>query len=115
IFLPSRIEFENYDIGGEGISYHDSDATNSGGKLRTDGVDISTCNDGSQGYCVTSPVGGEWLEYTVYNSSPSFYNVTVRYASNAAGGSVDVYVDGIKYTGSGLIDTGGSSQFYSGS
>src|SRR5258708_1682338 len=39
--VPGKIEFENYDTGGEGVAYHDLEAANQGGQYRTgDGVDI---------------------------------------------------------------------------
>jgi endo-1,4-beta-xylanase len=41
ISLPGKIEAENYDLGGEGVSYHDADAANSGNVYRTDGVDVT--------------------------------------------------------------------------
>src|SRR5262249_39365395 len=33
--IPGKIEAENYDDGGEGVAYHDLDATNNGGQYRT--------------------------------------------------------------------------------
>ncbi|MDO8686315.1 MAG: hypothetical protein Q7J78_06575 [Clostridiales bacterium] len=39
LFLGT-IQAENFDNGGEGVAYHDSDATNSGGQYRSTGVDI---------------------------------------------------------------------------
>src|SRR5262245_40681529 len=39
--LPGVIECENFESGGEGIGYHDTDAANTGGALRpSEGVDI---------------------------------------------------------------------------
>ncbi len=38
--IPGTIEAENYDLGGEGVAYHDATAGNSGGLYRTDDVDI---------------------------------------------------------------------------
>jgi hypothetical protein len=44
--IPGTIEAENYDLGGEGVAYHDTDATNNGGVYRTtEGVDLDTCAD----------------------------------------------------------------------
>lgn len=57
--IPGRIEAEHYDVGGEGVAYHDSDTTNSGGQFRTDGVDLATCTDTSCGYNLTGTVTGE--------------------------------------------------------
>ena len=40
--VPGRIEAEDYDLGGEGIAYHDTTPGNLGGIYRQDDVDIET-------------------------------------------------------------------------
>src|SRR5438552_2565558 len=41
--IPGTIEAENFDKGGEGVAYHDTDAANLGGQYRTtEGVDIES-------------------------------------------------------------------------
>lgn len=65
IEIPGTIEFENFDIGEEGMTYHDSDANDEGKcGFRTDngGVDIL---QGSTGYIIGYTKAEEWLEYTV--------------------------------------------------
>ena len=46
--IPGTIEAEDYDMGGEGLAFHDSDNTNEGdaASYRTDGggVDVVKCN-----------------------------------------------------------------------
>ena len=76
--IPGTIEAENYDIGGEGISYHDIDATNSGNTYRNDGVDI-TQEDG--GNVIGWFKNGEWMEYTV-NTEGGLYDITIRTGTN---------------------------------
>lgn len=101
------IQAENYDLGGEGVAYHDTDATNQGGQYRSDGVDIETTSDTGGGYDVGWINDGEWLDYTV-NSTAGTYNIVIRGASNnnPNGGAVKVLLDGavlgqvtIPYTG----------------
>ncbi|MBN1599378.1 MAG: hypothetical protein JW894_13880, partial [Bacteroidales bacterium] len=47
IAIPGTVEAENYDNGGEGVAYHDNDASNNGGQYRTsEGVDIEACSEG---------------------------------------------------------------------
>ncbi|MEJ5259473.1 MAG: C25 family cysteine peptidase [Anaerohalosphaeraceae bacterium] len=80
--LPGRIEFEDFDIGGQGISFYDNTSGNSYGVYRTDvDVDIMTIWDGgTMGYSVFME-SGEWLEYTC--SIPSgLYDLRVRYTTN---------------------------------
>jgi endoglucanase Acf2 len=79
--VPGLIEAENYDLGGEGIAYHDVDENNIGLAYRPDeGVDIENSSGG--GYDVYWIVAGEWLEYTfeveqsgIYTFSPSVSTV----------------------------------------
>ena len=66
ISLPGTLEAENFDKGGEGIAYHDSDAEDHGGTNYRSGadagVDIVT---GNGGYALGWTAGGEWIEYSV--------------------------------------------------
>lgn len=66
ISLPGTLEAENFDRGGEGITYHDNDPGNNGGTNyrsgNDTGVDIVT---GNGGYAVGWTNGGEWIEYTM--------------------------------------------------
>ena len=41
IAIPGILEAENYDKGGQGVSYNDADLINNGAAYRTDGVDIA--------------------------------------------------------------------------
>jgi len=82
--IPGTVYFPNYDLGGDGVGYHDHEAANQGGAYRTDGVDISTCSDtGSNGYCVGWCNPGEWLRYTVNVSQAGAYTVTFRVANGS--------------------------------
>ncbi|NJM16952.1 MAG: cellulase family glycosylhydrolase [Bacteroidales bacterium] len=84
ISLPGTVQAENFDKGGEGVAYHDNDASNNGGQYRTsDGVDIESCSAG--GYNIGWTNNGEWLEYTVNVASAGSYAVTVSVASAVAG------------------------------
>lgn len=81
--IPGTIEAENYDyspVDGEGRTYHDTTATNSGGAYRvSDGVDISVCSEG--GYQLSEIEGGEWVSYTVSVDEDGAYQLAVRYAA----------------------------------
>ena len=97
--IPGKIEFENYDTGGEGVAYHDFDATNNGGQYRHDGVDLSSAADTGGGYFVgwTSP--GEWLRYTANVASTATYSMAFRVACGSSGGTFHLNVDGVNETG----------------
>ena len=77
------IQTEDYDNGGNYVSYYDSDPENQGGEYREDYVDIGTVSDVGGGYKVGWSSQGEWLEYTV-DVTPGTYNLSIRYASDGA-------------------------------
>ncbi|CAN0302236.1 unnamed protein product, partial [Ectocarpus fasciculatus] len=61
--IPGRIEGEEFDYGGEGVGYSDTDSGNNGGQFRTsENVDISISGDG---YNVGWMRSGEYLRYTI--------------------------------------------------
>ncbi|HEY8746515.1 MAG TPA: carbohydrate-binding protein [Tepidisphaeraceae bacterium] len=106
--VPGTLEFENYDLGGEGVAYHDSSAANEGGQYRTDGVDLSTASDTGGGYFVGWTNPGEWLKYTVNIASSKTYSLGIRVASGSGGGTFHINVDGNNATGPiTLPNTGG--------
>ncbi len=79
--IPLTLEVENYDNGGEGISYHDNDTGNSGGAYRSNDVDIRARATASNGYEVFGASAGEWMEYTINVPFTRNYDIGVRYAS----------------------------------
>ncbi|MDO8589496.1 MAG: carbohydrate-binding protein [Armatimonadota bacterium] len=106
IDLPGTIQAENYDLGGEGVGYHDTDAPNNGGAYRTDGVDIETTADTGGGYNVGWIEPGEWLNYMVNVTSTRNYDLNMRVAGT--GGSFHINIDGQDVTGSrNVTSTGG--------
>lgn len=108
--IPGRIEAENYDLGGEGLAFHDSDSANEGAAYRTDGVDVEACGEG--GYNVGWIASGEWLEYTVDVAATGFYDIELRVASNSNGGTLHIEFDGVNATGSISFPATGGWQTY---
>jgi carbohydrate binding protein with CBM6 domain len=106
--IPGRVEAEEFDNGGEGVGYHDLSAENSGGQLRTTGVDIEASADVGGGYDVGWMAPGEWLAYTVTVAAAGTYGVEARVAANGAGGTFHIEIGGRDLTGPIAIpDTGG--------
>jgi glucosylceramidase len=105
--LPGRIEAENYDLGGEGIGYHDTSAGNNGGQYRSDDVDIETVSDVGGGYDVGWTDPGDWLRYTVNVQSDGLYQLDARVAVLGGGRNFHVEIDSKDVTGSiSVPDTG---------
>ncbi|MHC4555620.1 MAG: carbohydrate-binding domain-containing protein, partial [Planctomycetota bacterium] len=77
--IPGRLEFEDYDFGGQNISYFDTSADNAYGDYRSGDVEILPSQDTDDGFAVYA-VATEWLEYTC-DILPGTYTVTVRSSS----------------------------------
>jgi aryl-phospho-beta-D-glucosidase BglC (GH1 family) len=89
--IPGTVEAENYDIGGEGLTYHDVTPTNAGGKYRLDeAVDIYSNNSG--GYLIGSVWPGEWYEYTVAIGEDGPYKVDFHVATFLSGGTFKINI-----------------------
>ncbi len=107
---PAIIEAENYDTGGEGVAYHDSDPNNQPAQYRTDDVDLETTSDTGGGYDLTNTRGGEWLNYSINVNDAGLYTLTARVASNGVGGMFHIEVDGQNTTGYLTVpNTGGAN------
>ncbi|MES2734603.1 MAG: PA14 domain-containing protein [Bacteroidota bacterium] len=103
--VPGIIKAEYYDLGGEGVAYHDTDTTNAGGVYRTnEGVDLEVCAEGGLDI---QQAAGEWVEYTIQVSTSGAYRLDSRVAS-ALGGKIHVEIDGTNVTGAWAVpQTGG--------
>lgn len=95
IQIPGTIELENYDIGGQGVSYNDIDPENNGGASSNfrvnEGVDIGGSN-GS--YSLAWTATGEWLEYSVNIEKDAIYEFEFRTAAATSGGLLGIDLDG---------------------
>jgi beta-glucanase (GH16 family) len=98
--LPTKIEAEDFDLGGEGIAYHDAYGGNQGGQYRTtEDVDIENCYDTGGGYSVGWIVTDEWMEYTVNVPVAGEYTIETRVSSLSAGGVFHLEFNGVDKTG----------------
>lgn len=102
--IPGKVQTENYDLGGEGVAYHDNDATNSGNMYRTDGVDIT--GDATDGYKIGWTIAEEWLEYTVNVAAAGEYNWSARVASGADASAFHLLLDGKDISGNITVPKG---------
>lgn len=128
--IPGKIECEFYDLGSEGVAYHDTDEVNNGsGKLNPvngnplnefrlkEGVDISyTKKDSIDDTPYTKVpikmnqlyVGwtqpSEWINYTVEVKESGTYKIGVLYTANGDGG-ISIAVNGKDATGNMKINS----------
>ena len=125
--IPGKVLCAYYDLGGEGVAYHDSDAKNNGsGALNpangtylnefrmNEGVDTSYTKFGQDPKIDDNPfdkvvppanllyVGwtapGEWFNVTVQLAQPGEYTADLLYTSNR-GGTISLDVNGAPATG----------------
>lgn len=96
--IPGTIQMEEFDEGGNGISYSDNSpgsAVSPVVNFRTDeDVDIQTCTDAGGGYNVVYTKAGEWLEYTVNVATAGNYDIAFRMACNGTGRTLSLSVNG---------------------
>ena len=105
--IPGTVEAENYDVGGEGLTYHDADALNLPGDYRPDeGVDIYSRN--GDGYHIGNAMPGEWYEYTVFVEEEGSYTIDFHLAAIQGGGTFNIEIGG---TGSGTLSAPNSNSW----
>ncbi|MGL1886383.1 MAG: carbohydrate-binding protein [Reichenbachiella sp.] len=110
--IPGIINSVDYDQGGEGVSYSDTDPTNVGTGDRMDEAVDTEKGDGGKGN-VGWVENGEWLEYTVEVSSSNTYDVKARVATQAsdAGSFTVSFNNGTSVTSENIGSTGGWTSF----
>jgi len=86
------IESEDYDMGGEGVAYHDLDVKNNGGNYRaSEGVDIDAFvpagSDAAGTYPASYSIGwtgaGEWVNYSINVPVEGDYTISARVGNSS--------------------------------
>lgn len=91
ISIPGKIEAENYDKGGNGFGYYDTDNENEGGEYRKDGVDIVK---GGTGYAIGYTTSSEWLKYTINVEKDGKYDIFANASNGNNAIAFDLELDG---------------------
>jgi hypothetical protein len=113
IALPGIVQAENFDVGGEGVAYHDLSAGNAGGLYRNTDVDIGAIGDPSSGaYYLGWARAGEWVNYTVDVTETRHYTMTIRIANLGSGAMFRIDVDGVDLTGPVSVPNTGGWDFW---
>lgn len=105
IATPTVIQAEDFDLGGEGVAYHDTTSGNAGGAYRVTeaggpvGVDIFPTADSGGGFRVDNTAAGEFLEYTLNVATAGTYNFDFRVGSTGTGAQFHAEIDGVNVTG----------------
>jgi Flp pilus assembly pilin Flp len=91
--VPSRVEAENFQCGGQGTAYNDTTTGNSGSSSYRfwESADLSS---GGTGNYVDATINGEWLRYNINVPSAGYYNVGIRAAANVSNADFSLQVEG---------------------
>jgi hypothetical protein len=109
--VPGTVQAEDYDTGGEGVAYHDTDAANQGGRYRTgEGVDVEDCGEG--GYNVGYVQTGEYVEYTIDVAAAGAYTIRFRAAAQDNEGRFRITVNNQTVRSSVTVPVTGNWQVY---
>ena len=104
VAVPGVVQAEDFDIGGQGVAYHDTTHQNfnAAGEpattYRLESVDLEPASDTGGGYIVGGVREGEWLAYTVDVTGAGPYELRLRVCS-PGGGRMHVEFDGKDATG----------------
>jgi len=91
--VPGAIPVEQFDLGGEGLAYHDTTSGNSGGAGRATDVDLEPSSLGTPD--IGWIAGGEWVGYSINVAAAGTYAISVKVASPNASGEMHVSVGGV--------------------
>ena len=106
--VPGLIEAEDFDNGGEGVSWHDLTSGNQGGFYRTNtDVDIIAPTGNATGAVVNNFQTGEWLEYTISVAQTGTYRLEANASSEFSTSRWHAEIDGVNVTGSVAVPNTG--------
>ncbi|PAP77129.1 cellulase family glycosylhydrolase [Rubrivirga marina] len=113
--LPGTLDAVDYDLGADGVGYHDTRSkneqgtpglANEGGVYRNDGVDIAANERGGPAYRVGWTEAGEWLQYTVRVPAGGTFAASATVTGGA--GQLALEVDGESWGEAAVPASGGT-------
>ncbi len=96
--IPGKLQGENYDLGGPGVAYSDTDTSNSASTTYRVGEHVDASDT-----VIGWTAAGEWLEFSADVTRSGRYQVVFRVASGASGGNFRVLVNGVNVTGTASV------------
>ncbi len=114
VLIPGTIEAENYNLGGEGTAFHDTEAQNlavqnGSTQYRTDdGVDIQVT---SAATFINYTQNGEWTNYTINVATAGNYDFEFRVASADATGGTSIKLQQMNQSTGATTDIGQTGTF----
>jgi hypothetical protein len=89
--LPGRVEAEDFDTGGNGVAYDETDGNVYDAYRPEERVDIESASDGD--YNIGSIDSGEWWEYTVEVADAGTYEFVASVASESGYGGGELRLE----------------------
>jgi hypothetical protein len=88
--IPGTIDFDNFDLGGQGVAYNSDNNTTGGAYRPTETLYTEVCSDTGygNGYDVGYASTGQWMNYTVDAAGAGTYNLSIR--SAGYGGTIHI-------------------------
>jgi len=109
--LPGRVEAEDFDDGGEGVSFHETTRKADWAvDYRPYPVDVKKSPDDDDMFSVGRFEAEEWLEYTV-DVMPGIYNIHLRVGTVRDGRTMDVDLNGENLCTANVPNTGSWSEY----
>lgn len=96
--IPGTVQTERYDLGGEGVAYHDTSKANEASTTYRTTEKVDAFSSG-----IGWTANGEWLEYTVKVASPGAYAVSARVAVNGKNAALSLTMDGTTVLGKTVL------------
>lgn len=107
--IPGHIQVQDYDLGGNGWAYYDTDSTNHGDFRTSEGVELSDSEIAFTGYYHIFYTGpGEWVDYTVNVTHSGLYSIILSAGKIDGASTNHIEIDGINVTGPLIIANTGS-------
>lgn len=109
ISIPGKIEAENYDRGGQGVAFHDTNPEDAPANLyREDNAGIDSAG-GAFFYGWTQK--GEWILFSVSVESSGEFEFAARVASGTDGAAFSLQIDGSEIAHVAVPNTGSFTNF----
>lgn len=108
--IPGRVEMENFDLGGQGISYNDITAGNKFNTYRGEDVDIEVCTDSTGGYSLGDFQQGEWVNYSINVTESGLFDLVLRVATQSTAAKIYILIGTSVNTGTINIPNTGAWQ-----
>ena len=106
--IPGKIEAEDYDNGGNGRGFYDTDIANETTLYRADNAGIDSANGA---YIYGWVTAGDWLRYTVNVKETGAHTYTARVASASTNATFTLTLDGTPIAKISVPNTGAWKTF----